>query len=215
MKNTIQDYASTILNKKRKLKELKAPNSADVFSNVFVSLCKQLNLDSTDAAIKEAIKNELAAQLNGINAAQLTPELAKAIEEKGDVKAAIQAVGDASAKMSQEGIKLADTIINFLNATQADQSNEQIKWIAGKSASVKAQESAFTAEDLAKVCTYLDSDWNANESTKVTTIIQPALKMISALGGQAPQLQSLVRLQQQQTAPAPVPAPAPVASAAN
>lgn len=215
MKNTIQDYASTILNKKRKLKELKAPNSADVFSNVFVSLCKQLNLDSTDAAIKEAIKNELASQLNGINAAQLTPELAKAIEEKGDVKAAIQAVGDASAKMSQEGIKLADTIINFLNATQADQSNEQIKWIAGKSASVKAQESAFTAEDLTKVCTYLDSDWNANESTKVTTIIQPALKMISALGGQAPQLQSLARLQQQQAAPAPVPAPAPVAPAAN
>lgn len=212
--NTIQDYASIVLNKKRKLKELKAPNSADVFSNTFVSLCKQLNLDSTDAAIKEAIKNELTSQLNGINAAQLTPDLAKAIEEKGDVKAAIQAVGEASAKASQEGIKLADTIINFLNTTQADQSNEQIKWVAGKAASVKAQQAAFTAEDLAKVCTYLDSDWNANESTKVTSIIQPALKMIADLGGQAPQLQSLARLQQAQATQAQATAQQPVATPA-
>lgn len=216
MKSTIQDYASIILNKKRKLKEYAVnANSENIFKNTLLALCKQLNLDSTDASVKEAIKNELVTQFSGVNPAQLTPNVAQAIEEKGDIKAAIQAVGDASAKMSQEGIKLADTIINFLNAAQADQSNEQIKWVAGKAASVKAQESAFTVEDLAKVCTYLDGDWNTNESTKVTAIIQPALKMISALGGQAPQLQSLARLQQQQVAPAPAPAPAPVAPAAN
>lgn len=201
MNSTISDYASITLNKKKKLKEYAVDaNSTNIFNNTLLALCKQLNLDSTDASVKEAIKNELVAQLSGINPAQLTSNIAQAIEEKGDVKAAVQAASDTTAKFSQESIKLADTIINFLNKTQADLNNQYIKWIANASNAVKEQNAAFTVENLTNICKFLDNDWNSNEVEKTTSIIQPALKLITALGGATPQLESINRLQ---TAAAP------------
>lgn len=201
MNSTISDYASITLSKKKKLKEYAVDaNSTNIFNNTLLALCKQLNLDSTDASVKEAIKNELVDQLSGINPAQLTSNVAQAIEEKGDIKAAVQAASDTTAKLSQESVKLADTIINFLNKTQADLNDQYISWVANASNAIKKQNVAFTVENLTNICKFLDSDWNSNEVEKTTSIIQPALKLITALGGAAPQLESINRLQ---TAAAP------------
>lgn len=199
---TIGDFAEKSLSK---LKEYKDPRSEGAFKNIYIQICKQNNLDSTDANLFAQVVNEMKQQLTGLKPEQLTQEFAKALAETGDAKTAslkaeqstnANAQAQASAQVAQASATLAQNIVNFLQTTKADMSNASIKWIYDIANGIIASKGAFDADSLSKICSFLDADWQANESVKNINIIQPAVKLIQTLGGTVPTLQSLNRPQQ-------------------
>ena len=199
---TIKDYAEKSLTK---YKEYKDARSEGAFKNIFVQICKQNNLDSTDANLFAQVVDEMKQQLSGLKPEQLTQEFAKALAETGDAKTAslkaeqsatANGQAQANAQIVQASATLAQNIVNFLQTTKADMSNASIKWIYDLANGVIASKGSFDAESLSKLCQFLDADWQANESVKNINIMQPAVKLIQTLGGSVPTLQSLNRPQQ-------------------